>query len=49
MKDIIIKVLLVAIALSAFTFFIATALWTDSGTINDQKDTQVSRIAIPEV
>lgn len=48
MKDVIIKILIIAIALSAFTWFVATGLWTDSGTVNGRKDTQVTRATIPQ-
>lgn len=48
MKDVIIKVLLIAIALSAFTFFVATGLWTDSNTVDGRKDAQVTRATIPQ-
>jgi hypothetical protein len=48
LKDVIIKILLIAIALSAFTWFIATGLWADSGTVDSRKDTQVNRSVIPQ-
>ncbi|MCY9665865.1 hypothetical protein M5X11_12960 [Paenibacillus alginolyticus] len=48
MKDVIIKVLLIAIGLSAFTLWVAAGLWTDGGTVDTRKDTQVTRSTIPQ-
>ncbi|MCY9665866.1 hypothetical protein M5X11_12965 [Paenibacillus alginolyticus] len=48
MKDVIIKVLLIAIGLSAFTLWVATGLWTDSGTVDGRKDSEVTRSVIPQ-
>lgn len=48
MKPIIIKLLMIAIALSAFTFFVATGLWGDSGVVDGRKDSEVSRAIIPQ-
>ncbi|MGZ9584155.1 hypothetical protein [Paenibacillus marinisediminis] len=48
MKDVIIKILLIAIALSAFTFFVATGIWGDSNTIDGRKDKEVSNAIIPQ-
>ncbi|GGG18813.1 hypothetical protein [Paenibacillus abyssi] len=48
MKEIITKVLLIAIALSAFTYFVVTGLWTDSKTTDGRKDAEVMRSVIPQ-
>ncbi|GGG18804.1 hypothetical protein [Paenibacillus abyssi] len=48
MKEIITKILLIAIALSAFTFFVVTGLWTDSKTTDGRKDAEVTRAVIPQ-
>jgi hypothetical protein len=48
MKDVIVKILLIAIALSAFTFFVATGLWADSNTTDGRKDSEVTRSVIPQ-
>ena len=47
MKETIIKVLFVAMALAAFALFIITGLWTDSTTMNNKKNTEVTGIQIP--
>ncbi|MGF7033419.1 hypothetical protein J2T17_004367 [Paenibacillus mucilaginosus] len=47
MKDVIVKILIIAICLSAFTFFVATGLWNDSTTLDGRKDTQVTNATIP--
>lgn len=48
MKNVIVKVLLIAIGLSAFTWFIATGLFGDSRTVDVRKDTQVTNATIPQ-
>ncbi|GGG18798.1 hypothetical protein [Paenibacillus abyssi] len=49
MKEVIIKILLIAIALSAITFFVAsqTGLWGDSKTIRDRSHSRVSDSLAP--
>lgn len=49
MKAVIMKVLLIAIALSAITVYAAseTGLWGDSKTIRDQSHTRVSSSLAP--
>ena len=48
MKEVIIKILLIAIALSAFTYFVVTGLWGDSKTTDGRKDSEVTRSVIPQ-
>jgi hypothetical protein len=48
MKDTIMKILIIAIALSAFTVLIATGLWGDSKTIEGRKNSEVTRAVIPQ-
>ncbi|MGF7033422.1 hypothetical protein J2T17_004370 [Paenibacillus mucilaginosus] len=49
MKDVIIKILLVAIALSAITVFVSSnnGLWGDSKTIRDQSHNRVNSNLTP--
>lgn len=48
MKDVFIKILIIGITLAAFTFFVANGLWSDNGTVDGRKDTQVTRATIPQ-
>ena len=47
MKETIIKVLFVAMALAAFALFIITGLWGDANNMDGKKDTKVNTIVIP--
>ena len=47
MKEVIIKILLIAIALSAFTYFVVTGLWGDSKTTDRRKDYRSNPVRDP--
>ncbi|WP_155987941.1 hypothetical protein [Gorillibacterium massiliense] len=49
MKDIIVKLLLIAVALAAITFFVGSesGLWGDAKTVRDRSDSQVEANLVP--